>query len=289
MFRTHARYSPTFWILALTFLSLLAWLWGTDLAIAEPLNANPPPQLPAALAVAGTMRDTNLSGLEQNILVASNRERHQTGQTPLLGNETLAEVAAAHSRDMVARRFFAHDNPDGLGSAERTGLYVRSLFGLVSENLAMMSDRPNLAEEFIQGWMHSPGHKANLLRPDSTDLGVGCAQTIEGGMPTFYCTQLFMNVYASLAQPLPATVNAGQAVEVWLSPHNHQPLPTRLLQVDARGWETASVVLQPQNGAAVGRLILQGPPAQYRMQVEVPDTANAQRFWIIPGPFVTVR
>ncbi len=273
-------------------LPALAWLWppaGWLWAADPPLGSGSTVPIALVASFGRGQRDNGLAWLEQGIFAASNHERQQAGRPLLWDNAVLADIAASHSLDMVRRNFFSHNTPEGIGSGERAAQHVRSLFGLVSENLAMMTERPNLAAAFVQNWLTSPGHKANLLHPDSTDLGVGCAQTVgAGGLREFFCTQLFMNVYASLAQPFPVTAYAGQSVDVALTPRQ-QPMPTRLLQVDAHGWEMASVVLHVYNGMAQGSLTLQGPPGQYRMQLEVPDRHDAQRLWIIPGPYVQVR
>ncbi|MFI8091109.1 CAP domain-containing protein [Streptomyces sp. NPDC086080] len=114
----------------------------------------------------------------------TNRERARAG-LPLLSRDPLLTAAAqAHSADMVARDFYSHTAPDGsrpwdraaaAGSARRT----------VGENIACGQRSP---AEVVEGWMNSPGHRANILKADFTHIGVGFAG---GGRAGTYWTQLF--------------------------------------------------------------------------------------------------
>ena len=231
--------------------------------------------------------------LERGILDASNRERRQSSRGDLAESPSLAAVAKMHSIDMRDHGFFAHDNLDGWGPGERAGKRERRLFGLVSENIEMLSEQPNLAEAFVEGWMNSPGHRVNLLRAESTDLGVGCAEKAAAASTpkSVYCTQLFMQVYASLQANFPETGTDGEAVKVALTPKS-QPVPPllRLTQVDLQTGKVVSSVDLPVNGGtASGSLTLRGPKAVYRLKLEIPDAKTQGRFIIVPGPYVSVQ
>jgi uncharacterized protein YkwD len=86
--------------------------------------------------------------------------------TLLPGLECAARV---HSRDMVVREFFDHDNPDGDGPAERmiaAGVELRSW----GENIAAGS---STAEAAMAQWMDSDGHCANFMNPNFRYIGIG--------------------------------------------------------------------------------------------------------------------
>ncbi|WP_037663930.1 CAP domain-containing protein, partial [Streptomyces aurantiacus] len=119
-----------------------------------------------------------------DVLTLTNSHRAAAGLRPLAPDPRLAAAAQAHSADMVARAFYSHTAPDGsepwhraaaAGSAHRT----------VGENIACGQ---RSAAEVVQGWMDSPGHRANILKPAFTHLGVGFAG---GGPAGTYWTQLF--------------------------------------------------------------------------------------------------
>jgi uncharacterized protein YkwD len=114
----------------------------------------------------------------------TNRERSAAGLPVLAADPRLTAAAQAHSADMVARDFYSHTDPDGgrpwdraaaAGAARRT----------VGENIACGQRSP---ADVVEGWMNSPGHRANILKADFTHIGIGFAG---GGRAGTYWTQLF--------------------------------------------------------------------------------------------------
>jgi uncharacterized protein YkwD len=90
---------------------------------------------------------------------------------PLNVSTKLNEAAAAHARDMARRKFFEHRGSDGSQPRDRVlraGYHSR----LTGENIAL---GPESAEEVVAGWLHSPGHCANIMDSRFHDLGVGLA------------------------------------------------------------------------------------------------------------------
>src|SRR5439155_23515558 len=70
-----------------------------------------------------------------------------------------------------AAGFFEHVGPDGVAPGQRIEKqgYDWSWWG---ENIAWGYSTP---EVVVQGWMSSPGHRANILNPRFLDLGIGVA------------------------------------------------------------------------------------------------------------------
>lgn len=105
---------------------------------------------------------------EQRMLDLLNKERATAGLKPLQLDPGLREVARLHSRDMFARRYFSHTNPDGKSPFDRMARGgVR--FRAAGENLAYAPD----VERAHTGLMNSPGHRANILRPEFGRVGIG--------------------------------------------------------------------------------------------------------------------
>jgi uncharacterized protein YkwD len=104
---------------------------------------------------------------------------------PLKPDPELAEVARAHSRDMLARGYFSHVTPDGKDPFDRMR-QANVRFLAAGENLALAR---TLAGAH-QGLMNSPGHRANMLRPQFGRLGVG---VLDGGRYGLMITQNFRN------------------------------------------------------------------------------------------------
>lgn len=123
--------------------------------------------------------------LEARMLEMVNAERARQGLKPLQPDPEVLPVARAHSADMFARGYFAHVSPEGgdLSRRLRAG-EVRYL--LAGENLALAQTLP-IAH---QGLMNSPGHRANILRPQFGRVGIG---VLDGGVYGLMVTQNFRN------------------------------------------------------------------------------------------------
>ena len=113
-------------------------------------------------------------GWEAEILRLTNVERQANGLGTLSACPRLATAALAHTNRMLEGQFFAHNDP-GTGSAvvdriRATGYLDGAGAWRVAENIAMGYES---AAATMTGWMNSPGHRANILTPDLTHLGVG--------------------------------------------------------------------------------------------------------------------
>lgn len=123
--------------------------------------------------------------LEAQMLAMLNAERTQHGLKPLRPDPELTEVARAHSRDMLARGYFSHSTPDRVDPFDRMRrAHVRFL--TAGENLAFAPTLPAAQESL----MSSPGHRANILRPQFGRVGIGIE---DGGSHGLMITQNFRN------------------------------------------------------------------------------------------------
>ena len=131
-----------------------------------------------------------------------NVQRQQNGLSPLSYDSFLASIARGHSYDMVLRNFFEHENPDGLDQRARgdaAGYPCIRDFGTyytegLSENLYQgyryntYLTAPNgtivqynwktvdqIAEQAVNGWMNSDGHRKNILDYHLQQEGIGVA------------------------------------------------------------------------------------------------------------------
>jgi uncharacterized protein YkwD len=279
---------------------LMLWHYGLFPPSSSQGEEQPPPpmRLPAVPGMlsqplpASAPRPLEILALERDILAGTNRMRAEvSGLPPLRGNDELSEVAARHSARMRDAKFFAHASPDGAGPSDRAGQAMRQSFGTVGENIAKITRQPQLAERFVEGWMNSPGHRANILNTAYTDLGVGCAPpTPDDASAWVHCTQLFMATAARVRQPLPDAARAGQILDLAIDAENGGRLPVRLRQVLLQtGAARKSFDLREQSGTAAGKLTVQGPPGVYRLEAEIPDAQDSRRFWIVPGPYLSVQ
>lgn len=127
--------------------------------------------------------DDNSNTIEYEVLELVNVERSKVGLPMLEMSEELSAVARMKSKDMADKNYFDHTSPT-YGSP----FYMMTQFGInysaAGENIAMgYTD----AQGVVNGWMNSPGHKANILSYDFSTLGVGYLS--ENG--NTYWTQMF--------------------------------------------------------------------------------------------------
>lgn len=109
----------------------------------------------------------NLTVAEQYLLAAANEDRVNQGLQPLRFDPVLAEASAIHAREMAAHAEISHQFYGEPALAER-GANVGAHFSLITENVA---EAPTSV--IIHNlWMHSPGHRANLLDPNVDSIGI---------------------------------------------------------------------------------------------------------------------
>ena len=104
---------------------------------------------------------------EQYLLAAANQERAALGLRLLERNPLLAQAAAGHAREMAARGSISHQFP-GEAELSARGASAGVRFSVISENVA---EAPSTVEIHTL-WMHSPGHRANLLDPAIDSAGI---------------------------------------------------------------------------------------------------------------------
>ena len=120
--------------------------------------------------------ESNAAQTRRALLCLLNARRTEAGLRPLDVSPVLGRAARAHSEDMGARRFFAHDTPDGVEPAARIAAAGYPRTGVtVGENLAWGEETAGSPAEIVEGWMDSPGHRANILRREFREIGIGLA------------------------------------------------------------------------------------------------------------------
>ena len=128
--------------------------------------------------LAGKLGDWQAEG--QKLLTMINSARSQQRQcggqtfaatTPLAWNAVLAGVAESHTRAMANQNFLDHVDRDGRTPGDRAELagYAGQVNG---EIIAAGQDTPR---KVVDGWLASPGHCANLMNPQFSELGAAYA------------------------------------------------------------------------------------------------------------------
>ena len=124
---------------------------------------------PAAAACGG---QTNADYVSQ-VLALINNARAANGQKALALNPQLSAAAQAHSADMACNDFLSHTGSDG--STWYTRVMAQGYaYSYASENIyAGSPSYGGDAQGAFDWWMNSPIHKANILSPKVTEIGIG--------------------------------------------------------------------------------------------------------------------
>ena len=127
-----------------------------------------------------------------------NAARVRNGGSPLKWVDKLGEVARAHSDDMTERDYYGHVSPEGLGPSERiaeAGYDCRRVgFYGIAENInavLVIEDLDRMANEAVETWLDSPGHRSNLLHKRMERTGIGASFGLWDGWSAVYLTQVF--------------------------------------------------------------------------------------------------
>jgi uncharacterized protein YkwD len=141
--------------------------------------------------------------MEQLMLELVNRDRADQANAPetngrampLRWNDRLAAVARTHSLDMLNQGYFAHVDPQGRSVASRVeaaGIQWQE----VGENIAIYPTVPRAEAAFMNEPRFAKNHRANILNPEFTDVGIGIVQAPDGRI---YITQDFYESPSSQA------------------------------------------------------------------------------------------
>ncbi|HTR29805.1 MAG TPA: CAP domain-containing protein [Puia sp.] len=166
---------------------IFGWLSLTAAAslpgpVAQPVEtAEAPHKTATSHTNAGLSYST--AAISREILFFVNEFRRSKGLPALEANSFISSVALGHSRDMLTGKSpFGHE-----GFRQRIDRISGKLGRLhvAAENVA---SGPMDAREVVDGWLHSPGHRRNILG-DFRLTGIGVAEKANG---MIYFTQIFV-------------------------------------------------------------------------------------------------
>ena len=182
-----------------------------------------------------------LPSVETRIVELCNQVRQQQGLGTLEVNVSLQGAAATHSQQMWDGNFFGHTNPSDSSDTLSHRLQSSGMASLVAaENLFRCEGyNPNqLAQQAVDSWLASPGHRANLLNPKFNRIGV----SVCGSKGNYVFTQDFScEAVAVLAQKV--TRNADGSYQLQLRAQVCQGPREGALLIDGKrfaNWTAAS-------------------------------------------------
>jgi uncharacterized protein YkwD len=137
------------------------WQWLRSLLYGDRGDPGPPPlAAPATLGMLGPHNDA----------------RRAAGVGPLVGNAALERVAMTQAAECARRGRIVEVDAAGRGIGPRAAA-AGYRYWWVEENHA--AGYPT-AMATVEGWLRSPGHRANLLSPVVVDFGAGTAMAADG-------------------------------------------------------------------------------------------------------------
>lgn len=130
-----------------------------------------------ALLLTGTAGAAGLSQREASLLAVVNGVRAAHDLRPLAVDARLTRAARGHSATMLRENVFTHGS---FGERVRRSGARGPRF---AENLAWGTGPYGSAQAIVRGWLGSPGHRANLLRPGFSRIGIGALVGTFAGYP----------------------------------------------------------------------------------------------------------
>jgi uncharacterized protein YkwD len=173
----------------------------------------PKPSLPGQ--PGQPVQTSDQAAIAEHVHSRINQIRRQQGLEKLDWKKPLGRIATGHSRDMAKRDYFAHNSPEGNDFSiryESAGFNCRVPIGSHrfltggenihktwrAEGTQTWSDGrqeevgirtvQEVAEQAVQGWMNSPGHRKNILTPEWQSEGIGVWVRADGAV---FITQNF--------------------------------------------------------------------------------------------------
>ncbi|MCL1951065.1 MAG: CAP domain-containing protein [Turicibacter sp.] len=152
-----------------------------------PTPEAPAPVVPAPEAPSTGSFDQQVAAI---VFDLTNQERANNGMGTFSNDGTLKAVAQEKSVHMANLGYFSHNAPDGTTTHDwlRGRGWKGSAWGENIANFTNMGSAQATAQAIVQGWMNSPGHRANILSANFGLLGVGIQTSSSGRV---LATQVF--------------------------------------------------------------------------------------------------
>ena len=150
-------------------------------ALTAALMATPLLAAPASASAAcagGDVAPTQANGavVRHATLCLLNEQRASHGLRKLRSSAKLRSAAQAFTWAMVRNDFFDHVSPGGstLMSRVRSTAYTAGARGwALGENIAWGAGYRGTPKAIVDAWMHSSGHRHNILTGRFTEIGIG--------------------------------------------------------------------------------------------------------------------
>ncbi|MFH1627026.1 MAG: CAP domain-containing protein [bacterium] len=156
-------------------------------------NPIPTVYIPNAI-ISGT--DLNIN----QIIFFTNEERknNNTNLSNLKENNILKKIAIIRVQDMFVKQYFEHNSPTG-DNVSKEAVKNNYEYITIGENIALGNFDGD--KKLVQAWMDSPGHRANILNKNYTELGVYAEQGLYKGQKIWIAAQIFSRPVSDCPEP----------------------------------------------------------------------------------------
>lgn len=138
---------------------------------------NSPSSSTASSSASSSSGTVSIAAYQQEVLRLVNIERQKAGVAPLT-MDNIALTAAAMKRAEEMQKVTDHIRPDGSSCFTILEEYKVQWTHICGENIAWMQTTP---AQVVDSWMHSKGHRENILNKEYTQMGVGCVKRTDRG------------------------------------------------------------------------------------------------------------
>lgn len=157
--------------------TLPLWAALAAVALALPVSARAATHEHAQVARAATVKPRS-DHWEARVVALTNQRREAHGRKPLKASDCPDGFAEPWTRHLAVKRVLVHQDLTPMLSCPRTSF--------AGENIAFGYESPRA---LVSGWMHSPGHRANILSRHFHRIGVSGWRATDG---TTFATQDFV-------------------------------------------------------------------------------------------------
>lgn len=126
------------------------------------------------------------------------RKNNDSNLINLKENSILKNIAAIRVKDMFTKSYFEHNSPTGDNvskeAAKNSYTYIT-----IGENIALGNF--DGSKGLVTAWMNSPGHRANILNKNYTEIGIYAERGIYNGQSVWIAAQIFGKPISGCNEP----------------------------------------------------------------------------------------
>jgi uncharacterized protein YkwD len=149
-------------------------------------SANNP--TPDVFSLNLTTNGTDLDAGQIFYLTNLERSNNDSNLVNLKLNNILKSIAAIRVKDMFANSYFEHNSPTG-DNASKEAVKNGYSYITIGENIALGNF--DGSKGVMTSWMNSPGHRANILNKNYTEIGIYATKGVYKGQNVWIAAQIF--------------------------------------------------------------------------------------------------